>query len=204
MFDGCKKQIIPDWYKKRLTESTLNFNPADYNDDSVVSNNEVSNTLYKYHPQNIFELWEILAEKLEQNIKYPNLSDIDISNLDSLKSLFSSLKNDWLWSHYGIDTSEIIKLDLSAWDTSNIKDMSGMFYNCVSLEEVNISGWDFSNIQETDYMFYKCMSLDKINGNINISKIPNKENMFFGCKAHIIPKEYIPLMSDYEKAWMIK
>ena len=203
MFDGCKKQIIPSWYKKRLTESTLNFNPADYNDDSVVSNNEVSNILYKYHPQNIFELWEILAEKLEQNIKYPNLSDIDISNLDSLKSLFSSLRSDYLWAQYAIDTAEIVKLDLSTWDTSNIKDMSGMFYSCVSLEEVNISGWDFSNIQETDYMFYKCMSLDKINGNINISKIPSKENMFFGCKAHIIPKEYIPLMSDYEKAWMM-
>ena len=38
------------------------------------------------------------------------------------------------------------KLDLSGWDTSNVTNMSSMFYRCESLEMVNLSGWSTSNV----------------------------------------------------------
>ena len=53
MFYNCKKSIIPDWYKKRLTESKLNFNSVDYSDEErdLINNQTVLNLTSKYHPK---------------------------------------------------------------------------------------------------------------------------------------------------------
>jgi hypothetical protein len=58
MFDECNKSIIPDWYKKRLVESKLNFNPVDYSDDEqdMIDSQTVSSLTYKYHPKTKEEL----------------------------------------------------------------------------------------------------------------------------------------------------
>ena len=58
-------------------------------------------------------------------------------------------------------------LDLSGFDTSSVKDVSGMFRNCDSLETLNLSGWDFSKatIDNPIYMsmmFYGCDKLKTI------------------------------------------
>ena len=45
--------------------------------------------------------------------------------------------------------------DISAWDVSNVKDMSCMFYWCTSFNQ-DISNWDVSNVTNMRYMFYKC------------------------------------------------
>ena len=42
--------------------------------------------------------------------------------------------------------------DISSWDTSNVTDMSRMFYQ--SNFNSDIGGWDTSNVIDMSYMFY--------------------------------------------------
>ncbi len=46
-------------------------------------------------------------------------------------------------------------LDLRGFDTSNVTDMSGMFWWC-GCDSADFSGFDTSNVTRMDYMFYEC------------------------------------------------
>ena len=37
--------------------------------------------------------------------------------------------------------------------------MRRMFYYCRNLESLDLSSWDTSNVKEMDWMFYKCPAL---------------------------------------------
>ena len=53
-------------------------------------------------------------------------------------------------------------LDLSSFNTSNVKYMSYMFASCSVLNTLNVSGWDVSNVETYDYMFYSCENLSTL------------------------------------------
>ena len=44
-------------------------------------------------------------------------------------------------------------IDLSHWNTSNVKDMSGMFKEAQNIPE-SIGNWDTSNVTNMNYMFF--------------------------------------------------
>ena len=88
----------------------------------------------------------------------------------------------------GIDTTEIIKLNLSGWDVSNVTDMYFMFHGCKSLKELNISNWDISNVTNMSFMFTECSLLKKLDlSNWDMSYVTNTFWMFWGCDKSIIP-----------------
>ena len=77
-------------------------------------------------------------------------------------------------------------------ETSNnslkIKDMSYMFYGCISLISLpDISRWNISNTDDISYMFTKCYSLMSLPdiSKWNTSNISKMSNIFWGCKALI-------------------
>ena len=41
--------------------------------------------------------------------------------------------------------------------------MSGMFYECSSLKELNLSNFNTNNVTNMSHMFYGCSSLKEIN-----------------------------------------
>ena len=45
----------------------------------------------------------------------------------------------------------------------NLKDCSGMFFNCLNLTNIDLSNFDTSNINRMDYMFLDCNNLADIN-----------------------------------------
>ena len=185
MFKGCSESIIPDWYKNRLTESKLNFNPVDYQDEEsdIIDVQTVSQLNYKYHPKTKKELQEIIIEKLRENIKYPYLNDIDTSEITDMSDLFSNNHYYYLQKN-GIDSIDIIKLDLSGWDTSRVIDMSGMFYRCKSLEKVNLFNFNTSKVTDMSEMFYECRSLEKLDlSSWSTSKVTDMSDMFSWCKS---------------------
>ena len=52
--------------------------------------------------------------------------------------------------------SSIESLDLSSWNTSNVKDMRCMFMDCIKLKSLDLSGWDTSNVDFMLNMFNNC------------------------------------------------
>ena len=85
--------------------------------------------------------------------------------------------------NYAFSGSSITKL-ISFPDTSNIKSMSFMFFNCYSLTSLDLSNFDTSNITSVTNMFRNCYNLQTLNViGWDISKVVVSGNMFANCPS---------------------
>ena len=112
----------------------------------------------KYSVKSIGVLRDFLGNSLEK-VKLP---------ADS-KEIFS-----WL--------SYMTTIDLSGFDTSNVTDMSHMFFSCESLKNLNLSVLDTSKVTNMHAMFSCCKSLKTLNlSSFDTAKVTNMGYMFSGC-----------------------
>lgn len=74
-----------------------------------------------------------------------NLTMLDTSKVEDASYMFA-------YSSY-------VNLDVSNFDTSNIKDMSCLFYLNYYMENLDFSGWDTGNVEDMDHMFSDCEAL---------------------------------------------
>ena len=59
---------------------------------------------------------------------------------------------------------------------------SKMFKNCENIVKIDLSNFDTSEIEDMEGMFHGCTKLRSINfGNINTEKVKNMKNMFYDC-----------------------
>jgi surface protein len=76
-------------------------------------------------------------------------------------------------------------IDLSGLDTSQVTDMSGMFFYCSNLKSIDLSGLDTSQVTDMSGMFFYCDSLKSIGlSRLDTSQVTNMEAMFW-CKSLI-------------------
>ena len=68
--------------------------------------------------------------------------------------------------------SSLKSIDLSSFNTTNVKDMSFMFSGCSSLQSINLSSFNTTNVKNMRSMFYGCSSLKK--ENVKISEYGKK------------------------------
>ncbi len=68
------------------------------------------------------------------------------------------------------------------FNTSNVTNMSYMFYNCNSLTSLNLSSFNTANVTDMSMMFVACNSLTSLNlSNFNTSNVTDMSDMFWGC-----------------------
>lgn len=66
--------------------------------------------------------------------------------------------------------------------TSNVTDMSDMFYNCTSLKQINTTEWDTSNVIKMRNTFQKCTSLTSLDVSLfDVSNVTHMDFMFDNC-----------------------
>lgn len=99
-----------------------------------------------------------------------DLSDLDVSNVNTMNGLFEN--HDRLYS-----------VDVSGWDVSNVKEMYSMFYGCNNLINIiGIEDWDVSNCDDFCEMFANCKELEKIDlSSWDVSNGSTFERMFYCC-----------------------
>lgn len=93
--------------------------------------------------------------------KLSNLNDLDTSRVTSLNSVFSES---------GFNS------DISSWDTSQVTDMSWMFYMAPSFNQP-IGNWDTSNVTNLELMFSEAGSFNQ-SLDWDTSKVTTLEMMF--------------------------
>ena len=99
--------------------------------------------------------------------------------------------NNWFASCTGLASADLGKLD-----PSKTKDMSGMFYRCSSLTELDLSGWNTAasegsqtvkstkNVTDMGFMFYGCSRLASLDlSNFNTGNVTDMGYMFNGCSG---------------------
>lgn len=80
--------------------------------------------------------------------------------------------------------SRVRYLDLTSWDTSEVRDMSNMFSNATKLRTVDLLSWDTSKVRYMSCMFAKCRDLEELNvSNFDTVRADEMDCMFLGCET---------------------
>ena len=116
------------------------------------------------------KLREYLKSEIEKQGENVSIRNLDVSLIEDMSWLFHDITN-------GVRT-----LDLSGWDTSNVKNMSHVFSFCDKLESLDLSGWNTSNVEDMTTMFFSCTSIESLDlSGWDTSNVENMSGMFFGC-----------------------
>ena len=80
------------------------------------------------------------------------------------------------------DCRDLTSLDLSSFDTSNVTNMSDMLHDCRSLTSLNLSGFDTSSVTEMRSMFHGCSSLTSLSlDGFDTANVTDMSCMFHSC-----------------------
>ena len=80
--------------------------------------------------------------------------------------------------------SNLLSIDLTNFNTEKVNNMGGMFNGCKKLQSLDFSGWDTSNVEKFDTMFNGCESLVSLDlSNFNTSKGFKIHQIFLNCKS---------------------
>ena len=110
---------------------------------------------------------------------------------------FSSAANIMSFDGVNLDTSNVTdisymfyncrlltSIDISNFNTSNVTNMSSMFYYCKSIKSLDLSNFDTSKVTNMVSMFQHCSSLTTLDlSSFNTSKVTNMASMFYGCSS---------------------
>ena len=79
--------------------------------------------------------------------------------------------------------SQLTDVDVSGFNTANVTSMAYMFSGCSQLTSVDVSGFNTANVSYMSYMFRNCSQLTGITGftSFNTSKVTDMTSMFAGC-----------------------
>ena len=130
-------------------------------------------------------------KKMKFNYKYKSNEKGEIK----VKFIFNKLLTSTFCMFW--KCSSLISIDLSSFNTTNVKDMWGMFSGCSSLQSINLSSFNTTNVKDMNYMFRGCSSLQSINlTSFNTTNVENMYQMFYGCSS--LKKENVKI-SNYGK-----
>ena len=93
------------------------------------------------------------------------------NNINNMKAFFEGCSN-------------IINLDFSNFNSSNVTDISFLFSECHQLKEViGLNKFNTDKVEMMNAMFYECEELEYLDlSNFNTKNVINMEGMFFNCK----------------------
>ena len=77
----------------------------------------------------------------------------------------------------------IVSIDFSNFNFSQVKDTSYLMFECYNLTYVNFGNANLSKAEDMSSMFSKCSSLEKVDNCFKTYNVKTINQMFFGCKA---------------------
>ena len=81
---------------------------------------------------------------------------------------------------YGL--TNLLKIDLSSFNTSDVTNMSYMFYDCSNVQSLDLSSFNTENAISMSCMFYGCSKLNNIFfSSSRTNKLTDMSYMFYGC-----------------------
>ena len=80
--------------------------------------------------------------------------------------------------------SGLTNFDVSGFNTANVTDMSGMFAECSGLTSLDVSGFNTANVTDMSDMFAGCSSLTSLDlSDFNTTNVKYMNSMFDGCSS---------------------
>ena len=83
---------------------------------------------------------------------------------------------------YGLNN--ILSIDFSNFDSSQVTNMHSMFHGCLKLKSINFNNFKTSLVKDMEDMFYSCESLVSLDlRSFDTSLVTSMRNMFNTCKS---------------------
>ena len=77
----------------------------------------------------------------------------------------------------------IVNIDFSNFDFTNVTKMTMMFHGCQNLKNINFGDNIIENVHDMSYMFGDCYNLESLNlSKFDTKNVVNMENMFKSCR----------------------
>lgn len=115
----------------------------------------------------------------------PNGEDTYLSALTTIygmENLNTANVTDMSGMFYGCES--LTDIDLYAFNTANVTDMSSMFEGCKSLTSIDVSAFNTANVTAMSRMFMSCISLKDIDvSGFNTANVTNMNSMFYECSS---------------------
>ena len=110
---------------------------------------------------------------------FRDCSALDSDSLD-LSGFNTSNVTNMSKMFYGCNTLD--SLDLSSFDTSNVTDMKQMFWGCGKITGLDLSEFDAKNVTDISFMFKGCSALDTLNmSGFDATNLKIMKNLFKNC-----------------------
>lgn len=84
------------------------------------------------------------------------------------------------------ECSELTNIDavVSYLNTAIVTNMDEMFYGCASLTSLDLNGFITTRLENMSRMFKNCYSLESINlSSFNTARVTNMQELFYGCSG---------------------
>ena len=105
-----------------------------------------------------------------------------LKQIEGLEYLNTSEVKDMSSMFWGC--SALTSLDLKNFNTQNVTDMSSMFWGCSALTSLDLKNFNTKNVTDMRGMFSDCATLTSIDlKNINTQNVTDMSGMFLGCAA---------------------
>ena len=105
-----------------------------------------------------------------------------LKQIEGLEYLNTSEVKDMSSMFWGC--SALTSLDLKNFNTQNVTDMSVMFSGCSGLPSLDVSHFNTQNVTDMGYMFWGCSALTSLDlKNFNTQNVTNMRDMFTDCSG---------------------
>ena len=146
-----------------LSSSALDYNGSYYNFEEMPNKILINGILQNYTGKEVYNLPDGINNI---TMKWEN-------DLINCNAMFYELTN-------------IIRIDLSKFDSSKVINMTGMFASCEQLESIDFTNLDTSKVTSMASMFSKCKALTSLElRSFDTSKVEDMSQMFMSCTSLI-------------------
>ena len=105
-----------------------------------------------------------------------------LKQIEGFEYLNTSEVKDMSWMFYGC--SGLTSLDSSRFNTQNVTDMSHMFSDCSGLTSLDLSHFNTQSVTDMSGMFSRCSGLTSLDlSHFNTQNVTNMHYMFLGCSG---------------------
>ena len=155
----------------------------DYSENLDIRGNEYISDFSEAKNLNL-KLFQENVDLYVNDKKINFLFKYNVKNLNEIKVIFKFKKLLTNASHLFTGCSSIKSIDLSSFNTNNVKNMNFMFEGCTSLESIDLSSINTKNVKTMWGMFYQCSSLKSIDlSSFNTENVIDIGSMFYSCSS---------------------
>ena len=126
-----------------------------------------------------------VAEDGSDNIMFYEVGDT--AYILSTNKIYANEDCSWMFMNSRVVSSGVVEPKYASilfnnFDTSKVKNMSGMFYHCRAITGLDLSSFDTSNVTDMSDMFNNCQLITSLDlSSFDTGKVTDMGNMFYNC-----------------------